>query len=59
MFLSEFFENQKNDIQIDIHFDASTLEILDKQYAKFDQGLDFLNFYLGHRGKNQEKPQNN
>ena len=36
-----------------------TLDFLDKKHVKFDQGLDFLIFYEGKRGKDQEKPRKN
>ena len=32
-----------------------TLEFLNKKYTNFDQGLDFLIFYQGNRGENQDK----
>ena len=37
----------------------NTLDFLSKKHVKFDQGLDFLNFCQGNRGKNQEKPRTN
>ena len=36
-----------------------TLDFLDKKHLKIDQGLDFHNFYVGNRGKNQEKHSKN
>ena len=36
-----------------------TLTSLSKKHVKFDQGLDFLIFYQGNRGENQEKPRKN
>ena len=38
---------------------SGTRDFLDKKHLKFDQGLDFLNFYQWNRGKNQEKPKKN
>ena len=50
---SEIAQDMKN-----IRF-ATTSEFLDKKHVKFDQGLNFLIFYQGNRGNNQEKPMNN
>ena len=36
-----------------------TPEFVDKKHLKFDQGLDFLIFYQGNRGENEEKPKEN
>ena len=33
---------------------ARTPEFLNKKHVKFDQGLNFLIFYQGNRGENQE-----
>ncbi len=30
---------------------TTTLEFLNKKHVTIDQGLDFLNFYQGNRGK--------
>ena len=37
----------------------ATPDFLDKKHLNFDQGLDFLIFYQGNRGVNQEKPKEN
>ena len=36
-------------------FFATTLNVWSKKHVKFDQGLDFLIFYLGNRGQAVEK----
>ena len=39
--------------------EKATLDILNKKHVKFDQGLDFLIFCQGDRGKIEETPRKN